>query len=181
MQQSNRKRNRGRPPIDWDGLFNEWLSSKKPKAEFLRSKGIDPTSGAAKRNTRGWTADISLARRNSDTLRPHIDTVTNIQELRSMVSSWRNTQSKKDYLSAEKLRQKAESLMDTAGTPSEIKALAITLEKLQKIQRLALGLSTENVSELEKTPPTETGGPIFIVEINKNGKFVRPRPRMVSS
>lgn len=76
--------------------------------------------------------------------------------------------------------------------PHEVRQLAQTATEVQRMQRLALGLSTENLgidppdtdsgSHIEKNvTPKEDEQPIptFQVEMSIGGKFMRPRPRRI--
>jgi hypothetical protein len=69
-------------------------------------------------------------------------------------------------------------------TAVELKQLASALAVVQRVQRLALGLSTDNVGVDAPYAPVETaagerrGMPVFAVEM-AGGKFVSPRPRRV--
>jgi hypothetical protein len=195
---------KGRPSIDWAALFHEWVKSRKRKAEFLRSKGIDPGSGSSIRNTRDWTmAAKGAAAIVQKAAEPVIEDTIN--ELWQIVQQWRRKQAEFDYKTADNvrlhvqaiLREKISQIVDpeTGKTvarsklkASELMNLTRALESVQRIQRLALGMSTENIgvdridpdTHVEKQEPDDQTGPVFIVEVNKNGRFIRPRPRQVS-
>lgn len=45
-----------RPARDYEGLYQEWRATDLPRTDFLRRKGVNPASGSAFTNTRGWNA-----------------------------------------------------------------------------------------------------------------------------
>lgn len=121
-----------------------------------------------------------------------------------MVQKWRQKQAADDYRTTDTIRSHVKLLLknsiekvtvtDDDGvtktefvsklTPQDLRALSHTTEALQRVQRLALGLSTENIGvEVGSSEATEGNNedtneiPTFEVEINRNGKFVRSRPR----
>lgn len=124
-----------------------------------------------------------------------------------VVQQWRRKQVMEDYKSAESVRMHVKlilkhSLAQQAGEggkvefrtllkPHEVRQLTQALGDCQRIQRLALGLSTENVGvdlpssagedqHVEKNvTPSEEPIPTFVVEMSRGGKFMRPRPRRV--
>lgn len=69
------------------------------------------------------------------------------QDPASLVREWRKLQARADHHTAEMVRNKVQEFIQTTKdlSPSEMKALASALADIQKIQRLALGLSSENV------------------------------------
>jgi len=203
----------GRPAINWTELFDSWCKSGKSKSKFLRDIGIDPGSGNAKRNTRTWTQDTREAveagkdvvkapeSTSTGTIRPYVPSL-DMAELWQIVQGWRKGQAVADYQAADEIRamvralisesmvkrrRKGETVEVTSLKAQELRALAVTLDKIQRIQRLALGMSTDNLGVELPSPetdvpvaPEEDGVPVFIVEINKDGRFIRPKPRQVS-
>lgn len=126
-----------------------------------------------------------------------------------MIMKWRAKQAIDDWKDADRVRLVLKILLQNAITkdgldengepvfkvkikPHEIKALMQTLADAQRVQRLALGLSTDNIgvdqpapaedSNVEKKQAVdgEENVPYFIVEMSKHGKFVRARPRRVN-
>jgi hypothetical protein len=84
--------------------------------------------------------------------------------------------------------------LDTKASPGELAKIAQVASEIQRIQRLCLGMTTENMG-LGATPPGQepeggshvekegkdsppTGMPTFIVEMSRGGKFQRVRPRL---
>lgn len=124
-----------------------------------------------------------------------------------VVATFRRKQAMEDWRTADAIRahmkailrkslvrertEGGEERVTTGLKPHEVKQIAQTAAELQRIQRLALGLSTENLgidppseagSHVEKnvTPtPEEEPIPTFVVEMSVGGKFMRPRPRRV--
>ena len=123
-----------------------------------------------------------------------------------LVQDWRRKQAKDDYQTADQARLAIkltlkDSLKQEAGPdgkpvyrttlkPHEIRQLTQAMTDIQRVQRLALGLSTENVGVDNPAPPgghveknvtpTEEPIPTFVVELSTRGKFMRPRPRRVN-
>jgi hypothetical protein len=137
------------------------------------------------------------------------------------IKAWRQKQATEDYKTADTIRMHLKLLMKTSlrrvkvkredGVeteefqstlkPHELKAVSQVAADIQRIQRLALGMSTENVgvdhdggNHIEPhqhtadvipmkpaTPPADDQEvPVFIVEMSHRGKFVRARPRKVN-
>ena len=76
-----------------------------------------------------------------------------------LVREWRKLQAKADHQTAEMVRARVMELMESMSqpTPSELRALAACLVDLQKVQRLALGLSSENVGMQVDTDTISSG------------------------
>lgn len=74
-------------------------------------------------------------------------------------------------------------------TPMQVRQLAEATSAVQRTQRLAIGLATDNIGiDIPRSAgdaPNVAGqdmadeAPLFIVEMNQNGKFVRQRPTRV--
>lgn len=128
-----------------------------------------------------------------------------------IIQKWRQKQALEDVRMADSLRTQIKLILkgalvkvekvDAAGQtqieyktslkPHEVRALSNAAGDLQRIQRLALGLSTENIgvddprgaSHVEPEGTQAVAGdepiPIFAVEMSRRGKFMRSRPRRV--
>lgn len=224
MKKTKAKKNtpkQKRKNYDWEVLFEEFCKSGLKKAEFLRTKGINPSSGAACRNTNSWTRDVHLVHKQMELAdeefkkekeklyRQHprvpnrkpdgVIVKDEINEIYQLVNTWRKGQAANDYRLAEKIRQHIRIVLDNAMnhvvskvtgkdltstklTPMNIRALVNSLEGLQKIQRLALGMSTENVGfegQIKKADNQEDECPIFEVEVSKEGRFLKARPTQI--
>lgn len=245
--EAKRKRKRGYQARDWDGLFKEWLVSGVTKSTFLRSKGINPSSGQTYNRTKDWDLELKKARdtlveqaerqasvkgKQKDVVDAAVPSVTpEVMETArpgssdvppsaapspwQVVEAWRRNQALEDYKTADAIRSQIKLILKkavaktqvvdavtgetrvdvvTTLTPIQIRALAQAAADLQRIQRLALGLSTENVGidaggshverqggEAAPTGQAQTEEPIptFVVEMSKRGKFMRQRPRRV--
>lgn len=187
---------------DWDALYKEFLESGMTKRKFLMSKGVHPTHP----NARAWGTSVWKAREavKEAMQEREADAPKQIADLLGLVQTWSLGLAPKHYQAANLLRTHAELFLEKslviengeiAGTklkPREMNALAQVLSQCQKMERLALGLSTENVAANHMAPQdgahvekpverteAEQRGPVFVVEVNQNGKFVRPRPRML--
>ncbi len=217
----------GRPRINWDALFDDWIKEGKPddKGRFLELYGINPNMTVARRNLKLWvyraveidydagkfTPDksmsvVSVLDKTHAHASERIDKIE-ADEVQSdsdsywnKIEAWRKKQAGEDYSTATALRQHIKlfinqtSIRNDAGEitgtkmkSSDMNHVGKCLLDIQRIQRLALGLSTENVGMAGPTEhmaievdKTEDHVPIFAVEINKDGKFIRPRPRQVA-
>lgn len=194
--------NLGRSPIDWAQLYNMWLKSGMAKPEFLEQFGLSLKSSTVKQQIAAWSRD----ERTTATKMQNLLGVTNgpvadshVASLWQVVQQWRAGQAESDFKTADAIRthvklmlnngflRDADGGVQTKLTPSQINSLADTLSVVQRIQRLALGMSTENVgvdrpveSHIEQPASTDSDVPVFVVEINDNGKFIRPRPKLVN-
>lgn len=123
------------------------------------------------------------------------------------VQEWRRKQAKEDYQTADQARLAIKLILKdslkqvegpdgrpafkTSLKPHEVRQLTQAMSEVQRIQRLALGLSTENIGVDTPAPvteghveknvtPTEEPIPTFQVEMSSRGKFLRPRPRRIN-
>jgi len=116
-----------------------------------------------------------------------------------IITQWRKKQATEDWKSASVVRSHAQLLLkqslvksetgelSTTLSAQELRAIAQAFGEIQKIQRLALGLSTENVgieaslaakdTIIEQKVDDGDDVPVFIVEMSQGGKFIRARPR----
>lgn len=115
---------------------------------------------------------------------------TVIKEIWQIVQQWRQKQAENDYRLADIIRLHCKVLLknsmitklDIHGKetvystlrPNELLSIARVTETIQKIQRLALGLSTENIG-VDSGITIQENIPIFEVQVNDNGKFVNVR------
>jgi len=196
----------GRPGINFDVLFAEWLKSDQPRAVFLRERGLDPTAQHVKKQTQQWTAQVRQAHANmsGQTMVDRPKPSDQKADLWQMVQQWRRAQAKKDYDTANVLRDHVALILNNSSymivdsesgeqrlgsklSPTQIRMLAKALESIQRIQRLALGMSTENIGveppvkdEVPTDKPEDDGVPTFEVQISSSGKFKTVKPRQIS-
>ena len=127
-----------------------------------------------------------------------------------VISRWRSKQAVDDWKTADSLRVQIKLMLqkavkkkvragdngetiteyETSLSAHELRAITTALESIQRIQRLALGLSTENVGVdfpevagkkiIEEQTLEERIVPIFQVRMNKGGRFVDSRPRRIT-
>jgi hypothetical protein len=123
-----------------------------------------------------------------------------------LINAWRAKQAVEDWKTADSIRAHIKLILrdslvrttdadgkthlSTKLTPVQARALAGVAADIQRIQRLALGLSTDNVGVNEtqgestivekNVTPAEEPVPTFVVEMGRSGKFVRAKPRRVS-
>lgn len=124
------------------------------------------------------------------------------------IIAFRKRQALSDHKTAEAVRSHIRLLLNhgiandqgrprTKLKPYEIRALALALKDVQQIQRLSLGMSTENIGiddmrdtssvriETEKNVTPEPAKqvdetPTFEVQMSRRGRFITARPRRVS-
>jgi hypothetical protein len=197
----------------WDKLREEWLASNMDPYEFMRAKNINIRLGGVRRVLAEWMS-VCPEDKKPRLHRPAMtcfydqvmDSIKKEQEgklpstadLWNLYLRWRQQQSGQDYTTADKIRMHLHILLEkgltdegTSYTPTELARLANVAESIQRIQRLALGLTTENVGmetpqthvEKDVTPEEspqaqEARMPVFVVEMSRGGKFVRSRPTM---
>lgn len=89
----------------------------------------------------------------------------------------------------QKIRVDGRDEWATTLKPGDIRQLAMAAADVQRVQRLALGMSTDNIgvdspdSNVEKAVESADGtkpANLFVVEMTKGGKFTRARPRRAS-
>ena len=168
----------GRPAIDYDALYEKWRNNDVyiEIPEFLAIYGIDYRKRRAKQATKNWQRrEVKV---NS------VESPTWDQVLR-----WRAVQLREDYRISSKLRELIENRTDqfqeAIDSGRNVKThdlvnLAKACEMVQRVQRLCLGLSTDNVG-IDKVEKEEDNTPTFIVEMEENGKFKTQRPRKVNA
>lgn len=192
---------RGRPGINWPVLFDIWITSGKSKKKFLAEYGINSNSGFVKRGTSDW---VKRAKNKEidDGMPKYLHEPGNaeIRNIYKQIMDWRIGQAESDYKTADAIKAHIKLLINTSiertnqGAKStlssgQLKALAQALESVQRIQRLAIGLSTENfgidipskdgVDDSNVEKPKEDM-PTFVVEVNEGGKFKSARPRKIA-
>lgn len=167
----------GRRAVDYDALYTLWKNDPnyQPIESFLEIYGIDPSKRRSKEATRNW-------RRTECAV--HFETLE--KNTWTKIRTWRTLQAEQDYLAADTIREliatRVEDIKNSDHIETkEISALSICLERVQRIQRLSLGLSTDNVGvgEVRKSKSAHENIPTFVVEMNEDGKFKTQRPRLV--
>lgn len=136
--------------------------------------------------------------------------LANANDSWELIQKWRGAQTLEDWRIADQVRfhiklqlqanvTKTRKVDPKSGTeldvwmstltPQQIRMIADATLTTQRIQRLALGLSTDNIG-VDQPPPPDTGietarmegndhMPLFVVELTEGGKFTRARPRRV--
>jgi hypothetical protein len=205
--------------LDWPALKQEWQLSGMDFSAFLQSKNINPWSGNVRMKTKDWFDAVPCGNMPEAEMKkatyPSVfhaikeeaareDPVT-VSELWILYNKWRQRQCGSDYNTAEKIRQHLRILLDagltpgtdaqgnpimgTTFTPSDLARLTNVAEGVQRIQRLSLGMSTENVGvdrpeesvNVEKSTDADAPQlPVYVVEMSRGGKFVRARPRLAT-
>ena len=174
--------------------FADRLASEYPKIQY-KEKPIEPTDPIVEKPVKVKKKAPKRAIINEPELEDDPVTEDKITELWRKITAWRNNQPEGDYKVGVALQNHIklilnQSLVNVDGdmrtklSPRAISHLSQATLNVQKLQRLALGLSTENMGLQERdnlvAETTEDEVPTFVVEINKDGKFIRPRPRQVS-
>ncbi len=194
----------GRSAIDWGILFDLWVIGQTPKRDFLLKYGLSTTSGQVRKMTKHWTqdakkAELEVARIRLDQRAADEKAKGTAREPRGIwefVQQCRQGQAGEDWRTAQAVRSHVKMLLQqgleqTADGPRtlmsarELTNIAEALEKVQRIQRLALGMSTDNIGVADSSGDSNVEDvgdgscPIFLVEVNDAGKFKRARPRQV--
>jgi len=192
----------GRPAINYAAFFELWVKSDLTKKDFFKEYGMNPNAGNIRRNTKHWTKHSKALRKAAIENGADKVAVTESESLYQMVMQWRSGQARSDYEITEAIKVHIKMILNHGVTkqadgstvsslkPSELKAIAGALESVQKVQRLALGMSTENVgvdfpepdSNVETPEQIDDGPkiPVFVVEVSESGKFKRARPRQIA-
>jgi hypothetical protein len=180
----------GRPPRDWDRLFSEWVATPSlGMNEFLVSKGLDPKSGSTKLKTRNWKKNIGPAREELEAgkvveegLKPETHMVDvspqRMQANWDKIRTWRQGQSVSDWKTADNVRLHVSLILKgglrviegdggkkefaTSLGTRQLRDLSGVLMNVQRIQRLALGMSTENIGMEAKMQGASIGGDLSI-------------------
>jgi hypothetical protein len=188
----------GRPSVDWEELFVTWLDSGIHKRKFLAQYGLNFKSSNVKKKTRGWNS------RNRDSIVKAVQShnvevieTNRMHSIYQMVMQWRAGLAEIDYTTCRRIRdlviKRIDKLeeKDAVYDSLELRRLASAVAEIQRVQRLALGMSTENVgvdfpevgdSNVDNTPDDTQAPqcPVFVVEVNDNGKFRRARPKQIA-
>jgi hypothetical protein len=204
--------------LDWEALFLRWVVSGSKLKNFLVEAGIirDLTYKIPKRvqeKIKDWEekakqmnpGEVAAELVKAMPL-PQADGALTVSQVStpsawSVINEYRRKQALSDFKTAENIRAHIKLLMGQAAqkgpdgrtisklTPNEIHKLAQAAMAVQRMQRLSLGLSTENVglddptmtAPIEKnvTPEAEPI-PTFEVVMSKRGRFMTPRPRRVT-
>lgn len=199
----------GRPAIDWALLFDLWVVGQTPKRDFLLQYGLSTTSGTVRANTKHWTQAAKAGERDAAKIRleqrtqeekERVTKKDGPQGVWEFVMQCRQGQALDDWKTAQAVRSHIKMLLQsnvhvregsdptTTLTARGLKDISEALERVQKVQRLALGMSTDNIGvsnpgQGDNDPNVENLGdgscPVFVVEVNDQGKFKRARPRQV--
>lgn len=190
---------------DWEELYKEFVDSALSLREFLEEKGINSTSPHVKAKTHWWRKSLTETQKYLATLGSRLwggDKHAQIENIWELLMQWREKSAMTHYrwahaagVHVELMLQKAAEIdadgnpVATKLDPKELNALVAAMERIQKIQRIALGLSADNPGVVPPQKPdeghiekqdTEQDGPVFVVTVNERGKFSTPRPRIVS-
>lgn len=187
-----------------------WDQELAEDAETLTRNNLDRTKGKEQKEDIGSAYVEAEAEEVSKIIGRNVSDVSLEAQPKmwQLIQQWRSKQAVEDYKTADALRnaikvilsdsikketKDGKSVFTTKLKPSEIRALSHATAEIQRVQRLALGLSTDNVGmqidgdgRSDKDGAVETSKvdndsviPIFEVQINKNGKFVSHRPRRI--
>jgi|AntAceMinimDraft_13_1070369.scaffolds.fasta_scaffold13048_2 hypothetical protein len=192
--------------IDWGTLEKMWMAQTRYTTvqSYLISFGLDPTKRRFKEITKYWEgkefASAEAKKLLDRTLKNKAipeDYEEKVSQVMSMIRTWRALQAEKDYELGNELRDlvmyQISKLKEKCAEGKEIRTFDILnltkiLETVQRVQRLSLGMSTDNVGieDARDLAEQQTGidpkdtTPIFEVEVNNHGKFTRMRPRRVN-
>ena len=120
--------------------------------------------------------------RTAERVRNHVNMLTH-QHVREVPHLYPDGSPRLDAAGRPKVK------LESTLTPMQVRQLAEAVAAVQRTQRLALGMSTDNIG-LDLPPSAGSGthvaqpspedeAPLFIVEMTQNGKFVRQRPTRI--
>lgn len=124
---------------DWAALKTEFVNSAMTYRELAERHGLkEPTV-----RKRGQREDWPEARR---VLSQFVTSSASEQIAENRVDELTKF-NEEDLATAKAIRAKAAAMMDLIDSPSDLRALAGAIDVAQKVGRLALGASTENVQQ----------------------------------
>ena len=198
MEPPKRRNTGGRPAIDWPKLYDEWSGSGLPIRDFLDKYGLSLKSSTTRAMVSGWRRGDTAAKKRME----HVAKMQNPNKVEpsnlwQIVQQWRAGQAETDYKTANAIRQHINALLsrgvltnadgkiESKLSPRDLINLADAAATVQKMQRLALGMTTDNVgvaqpdeSHVDQTDDAPDC-PIFVVEVSDSGKFKRARPKQI--
>ena len=211
-----KKQYNGRLCLDWGKLEELWLDSGLQPLSFLEQYELNIMSSYVRQYAGKWkqmllktkaleldeesTGKINLKyAQRAEEKNPFIDARPDEISMWHKFQKWRADQGQSDWVLADAMKTHLKIQLNKAlrkhpdGSPltelrsKELSMMASTLANLQRIQRLALGMSTDNHGVQEPPDPNvakntekQPDFPTFVVEVNKDGKFERARPRQIA-
>lgn len=131
--------------INWNEIKSEFINGSLSLVEIAKKYDLKDTTVRSRANREDWQRLrnelqlIATEKVNEEVINEKVDKLKALNET--------------DLSAAQALRDKANELMQSVTTASELKALSGTFDIAQKISRLALGASTENSTVTNKELP----------------------------
>lgn len=178
--------------IDWDALTRMYLDQKMSASDFLSQfKNIDLTKKKTVMFLKRWEEERQKQRTRNYNMRRNAKTFAdnNLIDHDTMfkrIELLRSRQAISDHEAAECVRHALMAKVNqNNATVQELALISKSLELIQKIQNIALGLpekcellpnqQVEDKTNVE-TPATV---PTYVVQMNDNGKFKTSKPRQI--
>lgn len=124
---------------DWAALKVEYINSALTYGELADRHGIKAGTVRQRANREGWNDSRNAVSQFVTVTATEQITENRVDELIKFNAE--------DLATAKAIRNKAIAMMDGIESPSDLRALAGAIDVAQKVGRLALGASTENVQQ----------------------------------
>jgi hypothetical protein len=177
---------------------NDFLKSRgiNPNGMIAKKKTddwqIDVSRAASVLRKEDKESQLDKAIKATDLKVDPLPPIPQLKEIWQIVQQWRQKQAENDYRLADIIRLHCKILLKSAMLskvdlegketitsslkPNDLLSLAKVCETVQKIQRLALGLSTENIGVDRGIEVAENETvPVFEVQVNELGRFINVR------
>jgi hypothetical protein len=184
---------------DWQKLHDLWIKDAyyERLSLFLVSQGVDPDELYVRAKTKTWAQTKEITLQAKAALQKNLDE-NSFNAIRERVLTdirrWRIEQCRTDYIAAARIKETICAHLERMISEDNVKTfelinLAKALESVQRVQRLALGMSTDNigVEDARKIAEDAAGDsmekddvPTFEVAVNEAGKFKRLRPTRIN-
>lgn len=187
---------KGSTSVDWDYLTRMYLDQSLNAKDFIEQfkigdLGKKKTVDFLKRwETEKYKQDVKnyQIRRNVKQLADN--NLIDHKEMMARIDLLRSRQAIVDHEAAECIRHALLSKVQQVDiVPTDLAMITKSLEVVQRIQRIAIGLppngsdadSLKKLEEVKKKDEDKNKTPTFVVEMNENGKFKRIKPRKKKS
>jgi hypothetical protein len=150
---------------DWLAVKLEYINSSKSIRQVAEEFGVGESAAKKRSTNEGWDAERKRQSKKVTDAAQKVTVVTRAQELAKF--------NEDDVRVAKAIRAKAAGMLQSAKSPSEIRALALAFDTAQKIGRLALGATTDNTGHSDPN-----GGPIPLTNVSM-GDYLKARAALL--
>jgi len=185
---------KGKSIVDWDALTRMYLDQTLTAKDFLEQfRGIDITKRKTLEFLKRWEVEKNKQWTKNYTIRRNVKKLSENElidqdTILRRIEFLKTRQAVEDHEAAECVKHALLEKVNRGNvSTNELAVIIKSLEVVQKIQRIAIGLppngssddKPKNLTEEQKTNNLNDNQdiPTFIVEMNKNGKFKRLKPR----